>query len=796
MRALRIFAKQAPPAHIFNIKSIVLLVIVTLSSAPHAVLSRKHHLEVRNDMRPYIALSTFGFYTNGHLDVQLSKLTIDGENSGDLFGLSLDKTTIDQLNPYLDSHQNKCILEEPPNMQTSGPILFFVLDLKELKVRVKCSPEWNNKHIYKDIASRHKRNSLAKVSDSVLFRQRRDAPPQYSAEGADDMDEHSVEEPMDTEELRQPHALKPSPSIAVVGKIEVPADVKPSPKAKEGVAAVAPAPAVAAAPSAAAAAAARPADPVRVHSYAVAEDEKDAPVKIPEQLTLDKERIKSLMNSINKPPKKSQIKPEAAAAAAAVPKDEDEDYLAPDPKQEPVEVPKVASIPPPSPPKAAAPDTESDKMKADIDNDAEEVAPAPVNPFPSEQLGPFPGESLSDNSLYSSYKQSQDALCKDSTLPLDRQVIQGVTYYNFTFSMLVATLQDEGLYNLYFHACPNYYAPKIVSFNVDIEENNNGNYLSAGEMPLPALYFMMSLLFFLSGLFWVFILKKSKHTVYKIHYLMAVLVFLKSLSLMFHSINYHFIEKRGEHVETWAILYYIAHLLKGAVLFITIVLIGTGWTFIKHILSDKDKKIFMIVIPLQILANVAQIITDESDQSDAEFRTWHNIFFFVDLLCCGAILFPIVWSIRHLHEASATDGKAAINLRKLKLFRQFYIMIVCYIYFTRIIVDLLQMTVVFQYAWLDEMFREMATYVFFVLTGYKFRPVSSHPYFTVPDDDDDDEVEVLTGSGLTETVHRIKPLNRSGSHGTGSTGGITIIEGNEDERENLIAKRESSHEYD
>jgi len=48
-------------------------------------------------------------------------------------GLSLDKTTIDQLNPYLDSHQNKCILEESPKTQISGPILFFVLDLKELK---------------------------------------------------------------------------------------------------------------------------------------------------------------------------------------------------------------------------------------------------------------------------------------------------------------------------------------------------------------------------------------------------------------------------------------------------------------------------------------------------------------------------------------------------------------------------------------------------------------------------------------------------------------------------------------
>lgn len=143
------------------------------------------------------------------------------------------------------------------------------------------------------------------------------------------------------------------------------------------------------------------------------------------------------------------------------------------------------------------------------------------------------------------------------------------------------------------------------------------------------------------------------------------------------------------------------------------------------------------------MANVAEIIIAESEEGDKEHRTWLDIFILVDLLCCGAILFPVVWSIRHLQEASATDGKAAINLRKLKLFRQFYIMIVCYIYFTRIIVYLLKITVAFQYAWLDEMFKEMATYVFFVLTGYKFRPASSHPYFIVDTDDEDFEPEAL-----------------------------------------------------
>jgi len=90
---------------------------------------------------------------------------------------------------------------------------------------------------------------------------------------------------------------------------------------------------------------------------------------------------------------------------------------------------------------------------------------------------------------------------------------------------------------------------------------------------------------------------------------MAVLVYLKSFSLLFHGINYHFIQTKGEHVEAWAILYYVTHLLKGAVLFITIVLIGTGWNFIKHILSDKEKKLFMLVIPLQVKIDVFFLFT-------------------------------------------------------------------------------------------------------------------------------------------------------------------------------------------
>jgi len=40
--------------------------------------------------------------------------------------------------------------------------------------------------------------------------------------------------------------------------------------------------------------------------------------------------------------------------------------------------------------------------------------------------------------------------------------------------------------------------------------------------------------------------------------------------------------------------------VKGIFMFVTIVLIGAGWTFVKHVLSDRDKKIFVVVIPLQV----------------------------------------------------------------------------------------------------------------------------------------------------------------------------------------------------
>ncbi|NWR86623.1 GP107 protein, partial [Furnarius figulus] len=379
---------------------------------------------------------------------------------------------------------------------------------------------------------------------------------------------------------------------------------------------------------------------------------------------------------------------------------------------------------------------------------------------PSSDSGNNPpkiSENTEDKVEMASYQGNPVVNEKNADFP----ILKLQFYFN------ISSDSQEGLYSLYFHKCVGKKGPAndqlLFSLDVKITEKNPESYLSAGEIPLPKLYISMALFFFLSGTVWIHILRKRRNDVFKIHWLMAALPFTKSLSLVFHAIDYHYISSQGFPIEGWAVVYYITHLLKGALLFITIALIGTGWAFIKHILSDKDKKIFMIVIPLQVLANVAYIIIESTEEGTTEYGLWKEILFLVDLLCCGAILFPVVWSIRHLQEASATDGKgktAAINLAKLKLFRHYYVMIVCYIYFTRIIAILIKIAVPFQWKWLYQLLDEMATLVFFVLTGYKFRPASDNPYLQLSQDDEDDlEMEaVVTTSGVMEGMKKVKKV--------------------------------------
>uniref|UniRef100_A0A9J2PR46 DOMON domain-containing protein n=1 Tax=Ascaris lumbricoides TaxID=6252 RepID=A0A9J2PR46_ASCLU len=284
---------------------------------------------------------------------------------------------------------------------------------------------------------------------------------------------------------------------------------------------------------------------------------------------------------------------------------------------------------------------------------------------------------------------------------------------HYSTSMAIRfTDKQRGRYHFVYHNCFNYrahgYSNRVaVDFTVDITERNADSYLSAGDIAKPKLFLYMSAMFAFAAFLWIYNLcKAGPSIVYRVHHLMTALVILKSLSLFFHGINFYFVSVYGHQREVWAVVFYITHLLKGALLFGTLILIGTGYTFFKNFLTDRDRKLFM--------------------------------------------------SMRHLQEGARSDGKAAFNLEKLRLFRHFYLIIISYIYLTRVIKFLVEFVVPFNYDWVTDAVVELSTLFFFVIAGHKFRPQERNPYLRLSQEDDD--AEAITRSGIFANISR---LNRT-----------------------------------
>ncbi|CAD5333712.1 unnamed protein product [Arabidopsis thaliana] len=309
----------------------------------------------------------------------------------------------------------------------------------------------------------------------------------------------------------------------------------------------------------------------------------------------------------------------------------------------------------------------------------------------------------------------------------------------------VFTENDADQYSLVFANCLQQVkiSMDVRSAMYNLEGKKGGrDYLSAGRTVLPKVYFLFSVIYFSLAATWIYVLYKKRLTVFAIHFFMLGVVVLKALNLLCEAEDKSYIKKTGT-AHGWDVLFYIFNFLKGITLFTLIVLIGTGWSFLKPYLQDKEKKVLMIVIPLQVVANFAQVVIDETGPYDQDWVTWKQIFLLVDVVCCCAVLFPIVWSIKNLREAAKTDGKAAVNLVKLTLFRQYYIVVICYIYFTRVVVYALETITSYKYMWTSVVASELATLAFYLFTGYKFRPEVHNPYFVVDDEEEEAAAEAL-----------------------------------------------------
>ncbi|KAE8654300.1 zinc finger CCCH domain-containing protein 58 [Hibiscus syriacus] len=263
-------------------------------------------------------------------------------------------------------------------------------------------------------------------------------------------------------------------------------------------------------------------------------------------------------------------------------------------------------------------------------------------------------------------------------------------------------------YSLFFSNC----APQTrISMNVrteiyNLERDGSKDYLSAGLTHLPSLYTVFSIFYLVLLGCWIYVCYTNKRSVHRIHLLMSGLLLFKALNLICAAEDKHFVKVTGT---------------------------PHGWDKGEEGFDDRD--------PAPSFSNIASIVIGETGPFIKDWVTWNQLFLLIDIICCCAIIFPIVWSIRSLRETSKTDGKAARNLAKLTLFRQFYIVVIGYLYFTRIVVFALRTIAAYKYQWVSNAAEETASFAFYLVMFYMFRPVEKNEYFIL-DEEDEEAAEI------------------------------------------------------
>jgi G protein-coupled receptor 107 len=354
--------------------------------------------------------------------------------------------------------------------------------------------------------------------------------------------------------------------------------------------------------------------------------------------------------------------------------------------------------------------------------------------------------------------------------------------------------QDEGgLYFLIYQICPtrvsgNTRIPHgiVSSFELDFHFINfdrwdRQSYLTAGEMNLPMVFFYFFISYSFCFGWWVNNIRKvqqdrstGKPTVYAIHHLMSALLGVKTITVLLEAIRYHYISVVG-HAELWSFVYYTFAFLKGTFLFVVILLIGSGWSIVKPFLNGSERKVILAILVLQVINNFAIIMLARETEGESGFDGWTALLHLVDIICCCLILVPIVWQVNQLEKSVIVDdpdhpeynATSANNessnsevhdapvegisfgvgqmdmsekgriLSKLKLFRSFYMLVVIYIYSTRILVYLFATMLNYKHLWIRYFVIEVITLTFYVVTGFYFRPMVDGPYVNVKGDDDD-----------------------------------------------------------
>jgi hypothetical protein len=102
-------------------------------------------------------------------------------------------------------------------------------------------------------------------------------------------------------------------------------------------------------------------------------------------------------------------------------------------------------------------------------------------------------------------------------------------------------------------------------------------------------------------LVWAAVLARGRAdgTAQRIHWLMLALAAAKSATLFTEALMTSHVEATGS-ADGWDVAFFVSTFLRGLLFFVVLVLIGTGWSYMKPFIDDNTKRVLLVVVPAQV----------------------------------------------------------------------------------------------------------------------------------------------------------------------------------------------------
>lgn len=309
-------------------------------------------------------------------------------------------------------------------------------------------------------------------------------------------------------------------------------------------------------------------------------------------------------------------------------------------------------------------------------------------------------------------------------------------WYNPQTPSSAVEIEKGGYYTLVFYRC----TPSLVQAKVGYELLNvyNGKQreIDAGEEHVGFLNFSFAFIFFALGVLWFGLMVRNRQGVHAIHWLMLILCVVKSLELLSWSMFY-WLSKHNFHHNFMRYTSWFLVSIRSCFLFMLIALLGSGWSLFSPVLSKNRKRVLFVVLILQLIVNFIHPFVVDEVVGAGNAVVWETILDLFDIICCCAVLLPSVWTIQNLEKASEDDEKAVTHLSRLRKFRDFYVVTIIYIYITRLIVPFVMIQVDYKKEWIHPLIEHCISSLYYLYTGFSFRPLKNDQYMRLAMDEDD-----------------------------------------------------------